>query len=313
MNCNNCFNKYDSNESKPEIVWPCCHTFCSKCLDSLKEQVCPECGKPIKERKINHLGLDILDQSRFMKQTLNEYLNKINQQSQSFLVSYQKKNDDIQHALSEIENQITIQTNEKIDLIYRNQNELILQLRGKGTQINDSLKEMLVNIQKNALKLDELKAALNDSNFIQNKFDSLNDELKSLEKKLNSISTQLDQVKIDFKFEKNSTQFYDKNYVGFIKEEKIEPVITGQTNKNNEQRDASKNESPKAETVKTVTQTSQTSNSEPPKNDQSKPSNSNINKTNNTPSSNTSSENINSDQNSLKRKRSLETIAPQVN
>lgn len=172
---------------------------------------------------------------------------------------------------------------------------------------------MLVNIQKNALKLDELKAALNDSNFIQNKFDSLNDELKSLEKKLNSISTQLDQVKIDFKFEKNSTQFYDKNYVGFIKEEKIEPVITGQTNKNNEQRDASKNESPKAETVKTVTQTSQTSNSEPPKNDQSKPSNSNINKTNNTPSSNTSSENINSDQNSLKRKRSLETIAPQVN
>jgi hypothetical protein len=45
MNCNKCKRKYNTFDIKPQIIVPCCHIFCIKCLD--RSKLCPHCGSLI--------------------------------------------------------------------------------------------------------------------------------------------------------------------------------------------------------------------------------------------------------------------------
>ena len=227
MNCNKCYAKYNTNDLKPEILWPCCHTFCSRCLSELKEQKCPDCSKQIIDKQINYLGLDLLDQNKFMKETISEQLNKLNQSSKLFLLNHNKKNDDIQAKLAEIESSIQIQTNEKIDILLRNQNDLLYQVRNHGTQINIKLKQILTNEQQIELKIDELKSNLNSYEFIQNKFNTFTQDLKTFETKLDLKLNEINLIDLDFDFKaNNSINSTAENNVGsiFNKKKQQEPV-----------------------------------------------------------------------------------------
>ena len=99
MNCKLCIKLYDlSNELLyPQIVLPCCHTFCvevnrnlftmnkflnvnklfSKCLDQLKENDCPDCSQMIVDRKANFGLLDLLDQKCSKNQSISVNLQNL--------------------------------------------------------------------------------------------------------------------------------------------------------------------------------------------------------------------------------------------
>ena len=162
-----------------------------------------------------------------MKETISEQLNKLNQSSKLFLLNHNKKNDDIQAKLAEIESSIQIQTNEKIDILLRNQNDLLYQVRNHGTQINIKLKQILTNEQQIELKIDELKSNLNSYEFIQNKFNTFTQDLKTFETKLDLKLNEINLIDLEFDFKaNNSINSTAENNVGsiFNKKKQQEPV-----------------------------------------------------------------------------------------
>ena len=53
MECEICRQKFNENKFKPMVVMPCCHTYCSKCLETWKEKTCPSCRVLIQGSNIN--------------------------------------------------------------------------------------------------------------------------------------------------------------------------------------------------------------------------------------------------------------------
>jgi len=61
--CNICFEKYDKSFRQPIILMFCGHTFCSQCINELKQQkyLCPTCRETIVREKTNFALLEALD------------------------------------------------------------------------------------------------------------------------------------------------------------------------------------------------------------------------------------------------------------
>ena len=53
MECEICNHNYNQTKKRPTVLYPCCHTFCSKCLDNWSEKTCPTCRIEIKDKNIN--------------------------------------------------------------------------------------------------------------------------------------------------------------------------------------------------------------------------------------------------------------------
>lgn len=53
MNRDLCNQTYNDSIFKPQIILPCCHTFCSKCLGDATKNERPGCGRVITELHTN--------------------------------------------------------------------------------------------------------------------------------------------------------------------------------------------------------------------------------------------------------------------
>lgn len=58
--CKVCFKNYDQTHNQPTTVVPCCHTFCSDCINCLTDKKCPTCRMPIREKSVNWELLSLL-------------------------------------------------------------------------------------------------------------------------------------------------------------------------------------------------------------------------------------------------------------
>ena len=60
MNCEICFEKYNTEANKPYSLYPCGHTYCKSCLDKLIKKECPTCKRELRDQQVNYALMAIL-------------------------------------------------------------------------------------------------------------------------------------------------------------------------------------------------------------------------------------------------------------
>lgn len=210
MNCNICSKEYNNSNNKPFILFPCCHTFCSECVLSLT--VCRNCSSSIDEKKANLALFDLLDEGLRVRKENNKKLNKFETDLQllEFNLTTLKESSDSKS--EKIEKLIIANTNDKVDLLLRKQNEVIDDLSKKESHINTVLNQLANDTNQLRIKYNELKL-----NSLNNPLLKMNDEFKIIELILESKLNESKELNINFEFKQDDYMLnYDKNLVGHL-------------------------------------------------------------------------------------------------
>jgi len=210
MNCNICSKEYNNSNNKPFILFPCCHTFCSECVLSLT--VCRNCSSSIDDKKANLALFDLLDEGLRVRKENNKKLNKFETDLQllEFNLTTLKESSDSKS--EKIEKLIIANTNDKVDLLLRKQNEVIDDLSKKESHINTVLNQLANDTNQLRIKYNELKL-----NSLNNPLLKMNDEFKIIELILESKLNESKELNINFEFKQDDYMLnYDKNLVGHL-------------------------------------------------------------------------------------------------
>ena len=123
--------EYNESNRRPQIILPCCHTFCSCRLDyASADLACKDCGTPFQERKTNTAILDALNQKKAT--TVQENIKRFERNLRWLYLKYKSKRQFIfqnHFKLREQFEQSRIQLDEQLSQILK-ENEIEL-LRNK--------------------------------------------------------------------------------------------------------------------------------------------------------------------------------------
>ncbi len=152
-------NNYDTLERKPYLLYPCCHTYCQKCICDLN--CCPNCLLSIQDKKENTGVLDCLNKAA--TKFNNKQLDRIESSSQLNQLEIETKEKEIKSKSIQLENKIATYTNKIIDLLMQQQNELILALREQETKGLNQLEQCLKHKKQIDIKINETKSNITRS------------------------------------------------------------------------------------------------------------------------------------------------------
>ena len=191
MSCKKCLNKYNKINKQPFILIPCGHTFCYHCINDL--QKCYSCLSDINHKILNQDLFDLLNQDLYnllsQREAANQKLNVLELKNKLVKLNVNLKSDMIQEKLKKTEKEIIRKTNEKVDIIYNDQNDLILSIRKEGTNLTYQLHEIKTKKKQNEIKLNNIKKNLDnsESNEINKILESTEQEIENNLKNLNDI------------------------------------------------------------------------------------------------------------------------------
>jgi hypothetical protein len=195
MSCNICHNNYDTLERKPYLLYPCCHTYCQKCICDLN--CCPNCLLSIQDKKENTGVLDCLNKAA--TKFNNKQLDRIESSSQLNQLEIETKEKEIKSKSIQLENKIATYTNKIIDLLMQQQNELILALREQETKVLNQLEQCLKHKKQIDIKINETK-----SNITSSGSSSSNIELNNIQNLIESNLSDIKLIHFYFVFVENS-------------------------------------------------------------------------------------------------------------
>lgn len=197
MNCKLCLQDYNDSNRQPEILIPCCHTFCSSCL--IKKPSCPVCNHLIFDLKTNTAIIDALNQNSFSHQ---EKVSQIESNLKSFYVDYNLKLRENIEKLNEIDDQITNRVNQLVEVLFQNHFTLKEQLQQCKSELKQQLSQILETDDESIKNhLDLIKSNL--FHLDTTKKDHLNDDLDKIMHQVDSKLNDLEQFKFEIKFKQN--------------------------------------------------------------------------------------------------------------
>lgn len=221
MNCEVCFNKFDSNSRKPLISIGCGHTLCLVCLENLKVPYCPFCRKYLHLSKTvpNYTVLNMLsttqDTNLKFKQKIEKNLKEIEDSNRKYHHNYEKRYEESKEKISILKRKINKKTTDLMNKLLANQETLLDKLSQIESELNSKFEEnFLLFEQKN--EISEFKD-LNKMDKEQLK--SYKSELDIMKNDIDARTTSLDELKLTYYFQENEhVNFIDENLLGSLNE-----------------------------------------------------------------------------------------------
>ena len=220
--CKVCFKNYNQTQNKPCSLVPCCHTFCSACIDRLTDKKCPTCRLIIKEKCINwELCSIIPDETNDSDPTTTEYF-KFENDPKSILISEANESIDqfdelikvstknnLQH-LNQIRTRINNKTEELINKLIYNQRLILNRIESNENSFNQQLQKLSNEEKVAANKIIKLTENTGDTNLevINEQSKILKQCIKSLRQINNENESELSIIELedhfsDFKIKEN--------------------------------------------------------------------------------------------------------------
>ena len=196
MNCKICDQEYNDSIRQPKIIIPCCHTFCSVCMENkLYNLLCYDCGNQIQESRTNIAILDVIEQST--KANFQQSIIKIETNLKLFSNEYGSKLKENNEKLDEIDKQIENRVNQLVETIFQSHFKIREQLKQHKLELEQQFRESS-NEEKIKMQLDLIKSNQNNSDSVY-----LNDDLNIIMQQINIKFNNLEQFKFEIKFKQN--------------------------------------------------------------------------------------------------------------
>jgi len=157
MNCEICQDQFDLAEKRPLVLMPCIHSYCSECINKLKESKCPNCRQPFYLTKPNWTLFKLLPESRVdkLKQNIKNYSSQIESLKEQFRLNLEEKFNENRIKLNRLNNQIFEKTFELINKVSIIQLQLINETDEISSRITRRLNDL--KEKENKIELSTLK------------------------------------------------------------------------------------------------------------------------------------------------------------
>lgn len=199
MDCKICYENYDDYSRKPYFLYPCGHTYCKCCLDSLVRNICPECNMIIQDKKVNYALIKPNEQTSI--ETIKAKLARA--EISKNILQEKILEAELEHVntVKKLTSELKAKTDLIVKEVLKNQEKLLNDISIVSSDYNNSLNELKKTQKLIALKLENVKELANGSLNLE----LLDKKLKFLEinSKIEMLSiyssTYLNQIsKIDF-------------------------------------------------------------------------------------------------------------------
>lgn len=217
MECEICNSRFNHSKKKPLSLYPCFHTFCSKCIEEWKEKTCPNCRVKIKDKNINWTVLKLIPeedpcQAR-LKLELDQYLKEADTLKKEFEQTFSSKLKENKNRANKLNDQINKKYNELLKVIQNNRNKLNEKIASIEKELNEKLNE-INSASCGNFNYDSIRRSLEeeDDDLNVNKMNEFKDEISE---KVNLMKSRLDEMKsIDIN-NNHEIKFNDINYADF--------------------------------------------------------------------------------------------------
>ena len=216
MNCRICSEKFNDLDHKPSVL-NCGHVYCLNCLEF--EEKCPKCCKQITSKLSIFLDYEddviVSANNESDEETaalspkhfeLRQHLTDFKLTQENFYRLHRKKLNENKKKIESIKNEINKRTNELINVLLINQENLFKQVESINQQVLKKQLEILKAEKKIADKFDKHQIKLAASNNIelgQNELISFKNELNNLQSELDYEFSKLSKFTSIFEFECN--------------------------------------------------------------------------------------------------------------
>ena len=132
MECKICFENYDHSIHKPNVLIPCSHTLCIGCLLKLKlSKTCPVCKCEFTGNNPNRNLHDLVPESDYdrARKSLQESFNQGIHLTSTLKEKHTKQLKDLELNFKSFKSQIQAKTIEIIKIIYKQQRQLLDQVK----------------------------------------------------------------------------------------------------------------------------------------------------------------------------------------
>lgn len=221
MECEICHSTFNHTKKKPMSLYPCFHTFCSKCLDDWKEKTCPNCRLKIKDQNINWTVLKLVPeedpcQAR-LKTELDQFLKDAENLKKEFDQMFSSKLKENKNKSNKLNDQINKKYNELLKVIQNNRTKLTDKIVNIEKQLNEKLNEINSSTSSSNFNFDTIRANLEEEDELDMyKMSQFKNELniKTFQMKLKLEEMKKLDIVANHEFKLNETSYADINLIG---------------------------------------------------------------------------------------------------
>jgi len=215
FDCIICFTRYNDSNRKPNLLIPCGHTFCEKCLKSIK--TCPTCRTAIERTGINYALIpsdqpgrpsasEKHDDSLWIS-LKNYMINDIEERKNILLkVKEETTNENIK-IFSSLRSQIQTEANEKYEHIFIETERLMRKCDEKEIEIKSEIENIFLKNQDNIeTELKLIKDKVENRQFELNEIENYKNKSDHLKNELDKKSNEIRNIKINIKLDEIMSQ-----------------------------------------------------------------------------------------------------------
>lgn len=206
MSCQICFIQYDHSLHKP-ISLSCPHSICQSCLNQLNDMKCPCCQAPIIHSYQNMCVLEMIPKSEYdqQKSKLIESINLAKDLNSNRIIRIDEKHLFLKDQIEVLKNTINNETYRFIDLIRKNQKNLLNEANDLEETVVSNIEQMLNEIKtkqynENINELYNKKSSIEANELNELQMTKFNEWLDKVTSSSNDALKQLENLKINFNF-----------------------------------------------------------------------------------------------------------------
>jgi hypothetical protein len=186
MNCKICSRRYNIDDLKPQLIYPCCHILCTQCLIGLPE--CPLCSETIINKTISQDLMNIIKDNKQNKNYLEQEIEKLKQNNKLIEANCIDKKKSIQIKLNNLEQDIQSETDKILEKIQFEKSALINSVKKRYFELDSKLEDVIKQEKLIEDQLVSLRKKYQNSDSIDF------EELTSIENKIKTNLQQLDNL-----------------------------------------------------------------------------------------------------------------------
>ena len=215
MNCKICSRRYNIDDLKPQLIYPCCHILCTQCLIGLNE--CPLCSETVINKTISQDLMNIIRDNKQNKKYLEQEIEKLKQNNKLIEENCIVKKKSIKNKLNYLEQDILSETDKILEKIQFEKSALINSVKRKYFELDSKLEDVIKQEKLIEDQLVSLRKKYQNSDSIDF------EELTSIENRIKSNFQQLDNL--------NSNQYFignnnTNNLIGLITQNEKKSMST---------------------------------------------------------------------------------------
>ena len=227
--CIICFETYNDSTIKPNVLIPCGHTVCGKCLESINK--CPKCRKNIEKTVINWDSVpssicvnnrpsapisSIKDQTDVpLRVSLHKYLViDVEEKRNKLIKVMEAKKNENNNIVASIKSKIEDKANQKIEKILKKRDEYLRKIDVQDSKIYYEIEEKFqkndIEKESNLLK-DEFNGLQSNNLNDLNEIDKLKKKSDYLKNKIDDKIIEMHNIQIKFNIETSKSLFFESD------------------------------------------------------------------------------------------------------